>query len=414
MKTFKKILKIFLLLKFIITAIESDPCKFKPDGCETCEMEYKNVTLTCTIENKTDTQLLEKIDLKTQQFQPGGFFYRKIIILNKNFRLLSNILFKLIDIDKLNLAFNEIEYIFNNTFSMIKSLGSINLSYNKLKSIDGLIISLNVNPYLQFSSLVDIDFSSNKIKLNEGFFYSNIFYSMDLSYNRIINCIGINNNNLELRRLLLDQNLISSIEDFFFSRMAKLDYLSLSRNQLVKINKNLFFGLQNLTTLILSRNLINSIKPGSFQYLESLKSLRLENNNIQNIESFTFYGLAQLESLSLEFNYLEIINEYTFYDLENLKEIFLNSNKIRLLETTSFFNLKNLKIIYLDENHIDLSVGFFENLVNIRTLSFQNNQIKELNNVNFGKNLKSLDLRSNLLRSIDSAFNSLKLEYIDL
>ena len=160
MKGSLKLIK-FVLLLSLIKIIKTKPCLNKTVECESCDVDKSNMaSLTCNTFNKSSNneQIFNKIQLLVIDK------YRLISIKNKIIPILPSYVFNGKDILTLILNNNQIECILNDTFSGIKSLEYLDLSDNKLKSIDSLILSFNsslyLNKYGQFASLKTIDLIS--------------------------------------------------------------------------------------------------------------------------------------------------------------------------------------------------------------------------------------------------------------
>ncbi len=110
--------------------------------------------------------------------------------------------------------------------------------------------------------------------------------------------------------LHLDQNVISSIPRHAFSKLPKLEKLTLSGNRLMNssyIDRDAFVGLEkNLKELDLSVNSLSTIPKHAFHPLKGLKKLHLQDNYISHLGENTFDGLSDLEELDLSRNSLSL------------------------------------------------------------------------------------------------------------
>jgi hypothetical protein len=212
--------KVFYFLKSIIIVAlfritNSQLCSYQQNECEICTISKKNfVSILCSTENRTDSQLLSKININSQSFYQIYSKYDQISIQKKNLRTLPSLLLKNIDIITLSLVGNQIEYILNDTFSGIKSLIYLILSENNIKSIDNLIISFTANIYINkqglFETLKQIDLYDNQIEVISVPFTTAFGNLLKLFVNRnkidvISNDAFVNTKNLTL--LYLNQNL---------------------------------------------------------------------------------------------------------------------------------------------------------------------------------------------------------------
>ena len=413
-----EILKIILILN-VFKYTKSELCPYSQDDeCETCQLDANKIlSLICTRENSSDYKLLDKINLNTQSLRLNFSTYSQITIKYKNFKILPSFLFEHLEINELILASNEIEYILNDTFSGIKSLVSLDLSNNKLKSIDNLTFSFASNIYLnkngQFEYLTDISLHENPLEFFNVYFSTALgsLKSFGFSYNQIKRLnYGLFDGLVNLENLSLQVNKISFIENFVFIKLERLTLLCLNGNQLTYISQHLFSGLYKLISLRLDFNLIKFIEPGALKHLINLKKLNLMNNMIKSIDTNTFYGLFQIEAIDLGYNNLEVINKDAFYELNYLEYLNLDSNIINHIDQNAFFYAKNLTKLSLKDNLLDINENFLDNLKNLEELDMENNRVRSLNKVNFFNNLRSLKklkIKSNFVSSIEQVFKGL-------
>ena len=135
-----KIFEIALLILTLTKLVKTKACPKKADECEYCNTGTNNrVILKCNSNNKSVNynQLLNNI--QSLDYNKYGL----VSITNKIIPILPSYIFDGKDIVTLTLSNNTIEYILNDTFSGIKALEKLDLSENKLKSVDNLILSFN-------------------------------------------------------------------------------------------------------------------------------------------------------------------------------------------------------------------------------------------------------------------------------
>ena len=180
----------FKIILFLAHHLKSQQlCPYRPAECEKCNYtDTYNPIIICQRENKTDTELLDKINLNTQLFYSNYSVYDEITIGNKNFKTLPDFLFRNIQIYNLTLVNNKIEYISKDTFIMIKSLQMLDLGLNMLKSIDNLIISSTQHQIHYMTGLKSIYLDNNRISFIDEFFFRNMIELTELSlaYNQFV------------------------------------------------------------------------------------------------------------------------------------------------------------------------------------------------------------------------------------
>jgi hypothetical protein len=116
-----------------------------------------------------------------------------------------------------------------------------------------------------------------------------------------------------LKCLKLFVNQITSIEDFSFQNLNKLNHLFLGFNQLNTINLNTFNGLINLIELDMRSNVINIIEYQSFQVLKRLKILDLRSSI--NLLEIDLNGLQHIGTIILSKTLKEKIKKKDFSNI---------------------------------------------------------------------------------------------------
>ena len=140
------------------------------------------------------------------------------------------------------------------------------------------------------------------------------------------------------------------IEPGAFSKMIKLEFLSLDENKLTEVRTDMWTGLEALATLYLDYNEITHIENGAFAGAPHLGSLSLASNNITNITEGTFKGIGNLQALRLYKNQLVEINMDMFKETPNLTSLSIDGNSITTIEAGSFTT--KMKYLYLHDNNL--------------------------------------------------------------
>ncbi|XP_076059320.1 slit guidance ligand isoform X2 [Oratosquilla oratoria] len=108
--------------------------------------------------------------------------------------------------------------------------------------------------------------------------------------------------------------------------------LLLSDNEIPEIGSDssqLFAKLKRLRRLVLSNNQMRSIQPAAFRLAKSLHQLDLADNDLPEITSHHLEGLETLKTLSLADNKITCISPGAFTGLKSLVELNLNGNPLR-------------------------------------------------------------------------------------
>ncbi|CAK1598837.1 unnamed protein product [Parnassius mnemosyne] len=325
-----------------------------------------------------------------------------------------------------------------NKSNIVINLPILDTHLISLRNNNIIRLQINIMPY----NLREIDLSLNKIRfVTKG----------DL------------NKYLNLRRLILSNNCISSIFQNSFTGLTKLEYLDLSHNNLSTLT-NVFTPLKNLQLLNLSRNNIefihencfnnwllqhldvshNNLKkiaPGALQLLPNLARLLLTDNphlgmtqldtqllvgigrRLQQIDA-SRTGLYQVpEAFTHSVRFLSLIgNNITAVrcgDLDSyplLQTLDFTDNNIITVEDDSLGRLEMLLFLKINNNFLNSVPKSLPD--ELKYLSISNNSIKNISIPDFKNlpNLRILQLQHNQIRFIqDHVFDDLlSLEMLDL
>lgn len=89
-----------------------------------------------------------------------------------------------------------------------------------------------------------------------------------------------------------------------------------------------------------------------FNGLVSLKSINLQDNHLMTLPINTFGGLPNLQNLDLSKNYIQI-RFGTFWRVDNLQKLDLSSNKLQEIDFDKLMDLINLRELIIDNNDIN-------------------------------------------------------------
>ena len=230
-------------------------------------------------------------------------YFDKLITLNLSYNKISN-LESLVDapfihLKNLNLSYNILYDIESLSLVPFNALDKLKLSGNKIRDISALTKVPFINcTYLELKNnkISDIENSLGFISI------TNLLY-LDLSYNLIKSIEGLNVTQFQnLITLNLGNNQISNIDllkEVYFSNLSKLDLfdnniedikvfaevpfkklkeLNLSYNKIKNIDFN-FMIFENLSKINLNGNEINDLK--NINLSNGLKELQLKNNKLK-------------------------------------------------------------------------------------------------------------------------------------
>lgn len=275
---------------------------------------------------------------------------------------------------KLDLGFNEISTIPAGTFASCTDLYNLSLNDNQIEVF-------NADMFEGLPELHVLDLRNNKIKT-----------------------IFTENAKLDkLSYFYLSGNQIETIPNGFFDKMPALGKLALSNNLISHWNASTFTNASNLMTLLLDGNLIASVdddafanlpylqelsigslleKIPEFQNLPSLTDLILDNNRIREVSLQSFMNMTRLSLLKIDNNRIENIN-FTDDGRTNgfsyMTTLSLKNNSITNLPPNAFEVFYSLLNLDLSENNIQqLSDNFFRSNRVGPTLDVTNNNISRI------------------------------------
>ncbi|XP_050352140.1 protein artichoke-like [Nymphalis io] len=364
----------------------------------------------------------------------------EILDLSNNFivNLEKNVFINLSSLKQIDLSGNLLTVIDKDTFSGTTLLSSINLSQNELTVIPTYLFQEKTISFFSIEknnlqgSLKKGTFIGLKLNTRLDISYQSItsieelaFFGLDdltelLLNNNIIKSLS-NNSFKTLKKLVkldLSFNLITHI-DFDKTDLLSLRWLLLHDNHISAIKKDNFESLQDLQFLDLSQNNITKIDSQSFETLGYVNNILINKNPIiGNLEAETFKGLHSVPMLDLSYTLLNIIMNASFDDMINLNYINISHSKVKQLQYNTFLNTGNIEILDLSYNEINKLSLNTTNLVNLKRLLLNNNNIIIL----FADIFKGMPLLNeillshNLIKSVDDeTFKYQKhLWYLDL
>ena len=227
---------------------------------------------------------------------------------------------------------------------ILENVNIIILSNNKIDH-------LSYEDFQNFNVLTELDLTSNKITTIDQDLFSPSVQS-------------------NLAVLKLGDNNIETIPDF--NGFISLKTLNVSHNLL----RSLILGnLDNLENLDLSHNNLNEM-PELTDTLATLKVLEIAENNITTIPMDYFVETPALEELDLTTNHLQEIN---LEHLIHLTSLNLFSNELQAMPRITE-NLTLLKTMILESNEISqIPDGYLDKVPLIQKLIMSNNPLLAFN-----------------------------------
>lgn len=244
------------------------------------------------------------------------------------------------------------------------------------------VLKLNNNPLLRIQNLVSPTLNSLYVS------------NCQLSY--------INHNELSylpsLVFLKMSHNYrleLPSTSNSLFS--SSLRYLDISYCNVFKPN---LFGFPNLRKVIINHNMIRYLRSNEFINNTKLEYLDLSNNNIGSIKSDTFRGLNMMRFLDLSWNEIAQIPEDSLLEMPSLTQIKLARNYLHRVG-----HLKSTSLNILDMSSCEISLigkDSLEGLPSLVELDLSHNLLSYIPDSISSNTLKYLNLNYNRISSISN------------
>ncbi|EDV52522.1 protein artichoke [Drosophila erecta] len=240
--------------------------------------------------------------------------------------------------------------------------------------------------------------------------------SLKLSYNQIsdVGMVGRIVKDLEhLKKLRLDNNLITVIEDGSFVDLPNLSELHLNDNRITELQYGAFLRTPQLKTIYLQNNLIRRIHPESLLQASGsgVEAVHIYNNEIGHVEALRALldALPRLRYLDMSGNLLSELPYGALRGHGTLEQLHLNHNHLRLIERDALMAMPALRELRMRNNSLssDLPLPFW-NLPGLKGLDLAQNQFARVDSQLLAglPSLRRLDLSENGL--IELAPNSFR------
>uniref|UniRef100_T2M5P3 Leucine-rich repeat-containing G-protein coupled receptor 4 n=1 Tax=Hydra vulgaris TaxID=6087 RepID=T2M5P3_HYDVU len=161
----------------------------------------------------------------------------------------------------------------------------------------------------------------------------------------------------DIKEINLSNNLISSVDEFCFSKFINLEVIKLIGNKLdeEKVHKQAFSGLRKLRSLYFDNNNFKSIPNHFIFFKKSVGRLEMNGNKLTYINKMSLGSFSYLRKLGLQNNNIIVIEDGSFDNLrKTLIELDLRGNKLLYFPKTLLV-LHNL-------HHLDIRDNYLQNL----------------------------------------------------
>jgi hypothetical protein len=254
--------------------------------------------------------------------------------------------------DTLNLSFNFIRNISNNSFNQLK-VKKIYLQQNLIEFIDKQSFNNNILNYLEELHIDMLNNGSLEFLCYGKWTKLRVLELSGFYLNQYENCLE---KFLRLEKLILKNSQIKFLSDYLY-KLPYLHELSLINNQIEYLNFDNNYSTSSSTIKIfnLTSNQLRSIPNDLFIRMSQLQILDLSHNLIENLPIIINQNLNINLSYNL-INYIQLNDNLNNYDL--------SFNPICTLEKSEFN--QNFIFKQITQLHCDCRLAFFldENLIN--------------------------------------------------
>nr|XP_060634798.1 toll-like receptor 2 type-2 [Anolis sagrei ordinatus] len=217
---------------------------------------------------------------------------------------------------------------------------------------------------------------------------------LDLSFNRIEQVRRVDlKSAINLQVLLLQSNLIQTIEEDAFHTLVKLEHLDLSMNNLIHLSPSWFASLSSLQKLNIKGN--NYSELGQTPLFSSLKSLRFlylgNGDRFSTLQRRDLEGISFLEALEIEGPYLNQYKPGSLLSIEPINHLILNAPSATILPLL-IHDIRNSVVCLELQNIKKLSPPYYHSLdgITAQKLVFRNVGISDRSAVHMSPILASM------------------------
>jgi hypothetical protein len=219
-------------------------------------------------------------------------------------------------------------------------------SLTLLRAQSNVIQSLEKDSLANFPNLQTLDLMYNNISHieNETFYPLRKLRVLNLRSNAISHLPDtVWDNNLILEELDLSHNPLKILYREWFVALQKLKVLSLSQTQLYSIRAETLHPLRGLQQLDISGNLFTSVPTSALRSVPSLQKLVLNGNPIRSLDESSFEQLSNVHVLEVcHMDRLVEIRERTFRDMTGLRNLTISDNHdLSHLHESAFYGMFN-------------------------------------------------------------------------
>eukprot|EP01135_Chromosphaera_perkinsii_P001572 Nk52_evm42s207 gene=Nk52_evmTU42s207 len=202
---------------------------------------------------------------------------------------------------------------------------------------------------------------------------------------------------LQIKKIKLSDNRLSSLPTHNWEQLKELTYLSLSGNALSKIPSS-FGSLEQLSFLSLRDNGLKEIPVVLFE-LPRLTTLNLSHNSIRlsNLEHANASQSISLCTLDVSFNEITFFPPELGQALKGLKVLDISHNRLESAKNIFENMAATLEEIDLSYNFVKLSLEGIETCTNMKSVAACFNLLENMSHILSLRNLNHIDVSHNYI-----------------
>lgn len=298
------------------------------------EIQYPN----CSVEHSSPLSWSVDCSSLNLDFFPQHLLehpVRKLTFVHNN--LNSSVKFQVWkDLEHLNVAYNKLTYITNETFNGLEKLIYLNISYNEINR-------LNVDAFYNLPiRILDISGNQNLGKNSE---------SLENALDGILS--------RGLRKLYIADLNMHDMTVNFFDRADVLSLVDMSNNYL----KYLPIFPKSLKIVDISNNSFNTLTIKPFYHSREIYTFIAENNkNLTQVQTDTFHGMTELKYVSFKgCTKFDQIYYGTFHFNKKLQYLSIANCNFKTLPSILKYNFFRIDVVDLQDNpwHCDANIKWF-------------------------------------------------------
>ncbi len=246
---------------------------------------------------------------------------------------------------KLNLANRSLAEIEHESDTRKPKITMFNLSHNQLPCIEN-------GAFKDYSCLKRLSLQFNQLTtIGETAFCGTKLKRLNLAHNHlsIVPNLNCNDNELQIKILILSHNAIRELEFTSFNGLKQLEELWLENISIHSINPDAFGETALLTHLFVAHNKLTGIDSGTFCGTR-LASLNLASNNLTYVPDLSCIG-GTLLNLTLDGNLIQKLSRASFVELGKLNILSLENNTIHHIEPDTF-SQNSVSKVYIAHNQL--------------------------------------------------------------